>query len=418
MMLRFVTGALVLTFAISLWVQGQTAVQPIPPGFDFPADEQVLVKLRDNNDVAGMRRHAWMVFAGLTSPTPGGEAVWETWNSAEETFQLGPPPPASGPRRPQRNFRGPQQFEAAGGAPPPAVGDSLASFTLFNAELRDFVQREQLQKRATLKRINDSFTPQTPIVDRKIPDFPHAAVALKTAWWIVKRSGLTAMPIYDPELNPVLPAGNPPRTWKRCIAVDPTGSTVPPDQTAMLPCNGRAGSATHVVALGSFYHFPLTQGQIDTMRQTGVGIPNLDTAMPGDFAALVAMHYTTKEIPDWVWATFWWHDKPDAGPFAAQRPLEVKAVWRNYLMAEAYGMDTPKEPDGSAHAGFNPWLEARFVNGTVSNCMTCHRRAVFSGQPTDRTFLPVTRGRPPANDPRFKGATTADCLWSIVFETR
>lgn len=417
-MRRFLLGgALALAFGSWLLVSAQTTVQPIPPGFDFPADEQVLLKLRDANDVPGMRRHAWMVFAGLTASTTSGEAVWETWNSAEETFQQGaPPPPAL--RRAQRNFRRPRQFERVGGAPPPAPGESLASFTLFNTELKDFVQMHQLQKKSALKAINDGFTPQTPIVDRKIPDFPRSAVALKTVWWIVKKSELTAMPIFDPDLNPVLPTGNPPRTWKRCVAVDAQRETVPPEETTTLPCNGGPGSGSHVVSLERFYHFPLTQAQIDAMGQSAADIPNLSTAAPGDFAALIAMHYTTKEIPEWVWATFWWHDKPDTGSFAADRPVDVKGVWRNYLMSESYGMDTPKQPDGSAHVAFNPWLEARFPDGTVSNCMTCHRRAVFAGKPSDGAFLPVTRGTPPANDPRFKDATAVDFLWSIVFESQ
>jgi hypothetical protein len=413
-----VVGTLALALTASIWLRAQTTVQPIPPGFDFPADEKVLLKLRDGNDVAGMRRHAWMVFAGLTAPTPTGEAVWETWHSAEETFEPTPPPPPGAVRRPQRNFRRPRQFAQVGPAPPPAVGDSLASFTLFNAELRNFVLKHQLQTKTALGKINDSFPPQTPIADRKIPDFPREAVALKTVWWIVKRQGFTAMPIWDAELNPVLPTGNPPRTWKRCVAVDATRATIPPDETTTMPCNGQPGKGTRVVALERFYHFPLTQAQIDAMRKTAVDIPNLSTATPGDFGALVAMHYTTKEIPDWVWATFWWHDQPDSNPFGAHRPVEVKEVWRNYVMAEAYSMDTPKEQDGSARAAYNPWLEARFVNGTVSNCMTCHRRAVFAGQATDDDFLPVTRGTPPANDPRFKGATAVDFLWSIVIESR
>jgi hypothetical protein len=411
-------GAIVLAAAVSPLVQGPATARPIPPGFDFPADEPALLKMRDNNDVAGMRRHVWLVFAGLTSAAPSGEAVWETWYSAEETFQQGPPPPGAAIRRPQRNFRRPRQFEPPGGAAPPAPGQSLASFTLFSAELRDFVQTQRLQKRATLKAINDGFTAQTPVADRRIPEFPRPAVALKTVWWIVKQSGKTVMPIFDPDLNPPVSNGNPPETWKRCVAVDAQSATVPAGQTTTVECNGRPAQPAHVVGLDSFYHFALTQGQIDAMRQTASGVPNLDTAVPGDFVALIAMHVTTKEIPDWIWATFWWHDKPDDGPFAANRPPEVKDLWRNYLMAESYSMDTPKHSDGAAHVAFNPWLEARFAAGTVSNCMTCHRRAVYSGKSSDGRFTPVTRGTPPAADPRFKDAIKLDFLWSVLFESR
>jgi hypothetical protein len=134
----------------------------------------------------------------------------------------------------------------------------------------------------------------------------------------------------------------------------------------------------------------------------------------GDHVALVALHYTTKEIPDWVWATFWWHDQPDHGPFAADRTAYVSGVWRNYLMDVAYSMDTPREFDGTPNSCYNPWLEARFQNGMQSNCMTCHQRAVWPPQ----SFLPITRGSLAPDDPFFKDVTKADFLWSIIFESQ
>src|SRR5262249_4954859 len=123
----------------------------------------------------------------------------------------------------------------------------------------------------------------------------------------------------------------------------------------------------------------------------------------------------TKEIDDWTWSTFWWHDQPDAGPFAADRPSEVKGVWRNYLMTIADDQVTPREPDSSPRVAFNPWLEARFQNGILSNCMTCHHRASFP--PAAGTgFLPVRRGAPnPAADPALApGRLQLDFLWSII----
>lgn len=139
--------------------------------------------------------------------------------------------------------------------------------------------------------------------------------------------------------------------------------------------------------------------------------------------ALVALHYTTKEIPNWVWATFWWHDKPTDGPFAKARPGEtiVRGVWRNYLMAVSFDMDLPKEADGSPHVAFNPWLEARFANGVNSNCMTCHQRAVWDPQIPDDAgnappFLPITRGVASPDDPLFRTSTKVDFLWSLLFE--
>jgi hypothetical protein len=409
-------AAVSVAASASLRIRAQTAAQPIPPGFDFPADEARLLQARDANDVSAMRTHAWLVFAGMTAPTASGEPVWETWHSAEETFRpdVVPPPLTSG--RPLRTFRAPRQLEPPEGvAPPPAPGQSLASFTLFNEDLKAWVHTKQLHKRATLKAINDGFGPGTPVANRKVPDFPNKAIAVKTVWWIVRQSGFTPMPIWDPPANPGT-GGLPVTQWRRCVAVDAVRPTIPAGETANVRCNGRALPGARVVPLSAFYSFRLTQAQITAMRQSDARVPNLDVATPGDSIALVGFHFTTREIPDWVWATLWWHDAPDQGPFAADRPAEVKGAWRNYLMAESYSMDTPKEADGSARIAYNPWLEAGFGNGIRSNCMTCHRRAVFSGQPSDFAFLPVTRGAPSPTDPRFTTATTTDFLWSVLME--
>lgn len=399
-----------------MFAQGQKVPQPIPAGFDFPAVEQSLLQLRDNSDVTGMRRHAWMVFAGMTQPVPSGEAVWETWYSSNETFGAAQPQ-ALNLRKLQRRFQAPRQFSGVG-VHPQAVGASLASFTLFNEDLRTFVRQNKLYQKSTLAAINKSFGPQTPVEKREIPAFPNKAVAVKTVWWIVKKSGMTAIPVWDAALNPPLPNGNPFPSWKRCVAIDPARPSIPTGETRMMSCNQGSQTATSVVALDSFYHFTITQDDLNSLHQLPNDIPNLNTAAVGDYLALIAMHVTTKEIADWVWATFWWHDKPSEGAFAAARPDQVHGAWRNYLMSTAYSMDTPREADNSAHAAFNPWLEARFVNGAVSNCMTCHRRSVFSGKSSDPAFLPVTRGTPAASDPRFAGATKLDFLWSVLLESQ
>jgi len=394
----------------------QKKPQPIPSGYDFPAEESELLKLRDLGDVGGMRRHSWLVFAGMTQSTTTGEAVWETWYSARETF--GPAQPQGlATRKLQRRFQIPRQFGKSG-PHPQAVGASLASFTLFSEELRTFVRQKNFYLQSTLKSINDSFPVQTPVEKREIPDFPNRAVAIKTAWWIVKRQGITVMPIWDPALNVPLPTGNDFSTWKRCVAVDPSRTSIPSGETRNLSCNQGASVATTVVPLAAFYYFSLSAIDIATLKKLGPFIPNLKTAVPGDYVALIALHYTTKEIHDWVWATFWWHDKPNDGPFAANRPDKVTGVWKNYLMDTSYSMDSPPAADGKAHVAFNPWLEARFSDGTVSNCMTCHRRSIFAGRATDGEFLPVSRGTPTANDPRFAGATKLDFLWSILFESQ
>src|SRR5271170_768337 len=75
--MRVVLSLVSLTLMSGIWAAlPQTPKpQPIGSGFDFPGDQTKLLKLRDANDFTGMRLHAWMVFAGMTQPTSGGEAV-------------------------------------------------------------------------------------------------------------------------------------------------------------------------------------------------------------------------------------------------------------------------------------------------------------------------------------------------------
>ncbi|RVJ16061.1 hypothetical protein CN179_33245, partial [Sinorhizobium medicae] len=55
---------------------------PVPSGFDFPANERVLLDAVNRGAEEQLRTHAWTVFAGLTQKTrqndPNSEAVWET----------------------------------------------------------------------------------------------------------------------------------------------------------------------------------------------------------------------------------------------------------------------------------------------------------------------------------------------------
>ncbi len=378
--------------------------QPIPSGFDFPAEQAALLRYRDAGDVPAMRSHAWMVWAGMNQPAPGGGPLWETWYPSDGVFA---PPEMIESRKPGRRFRAPRQFQPA--LATEAQGQSLLSFVLFNEETRKHVLTNKLYLKEELKRLNDSFG-NVSLEKRTVPDFPVRAMSLKAVWLPVKQSGKTALPVWDNEPTRPDEKGNPPSTWKRVVAVDPTRTQVPPGEETDVDFGGRKLRA-HVVALAAFYSVRFeTEEEVNSAR-TALGDSSLQV---GDYAALVGMHMTTKEIPEWVWATFWWHDAPTTGRFAADRRAEVPGVFRNYLMDVAYSQELPKEADQQPHVCFNPWLEARFPRGMQSNCMTCHQRAVFD----TNVFLPITRGALAPNDPYFAGKTKLDFLWSLEFESR
>jgi hypothetical protein len=428
--LRAVVCVLAIGLIASVFIAAhpQQAAPPpgyydIPAGFDFPANKQKLEQFRSSGNLSAQRQHVWKVFAGMTQRTPDDKyAIFETWFSEEETFQSGPSPQGRAPHRVQRRFRQPHQFRTPAGFEAQAAGSALLSFVLYNFAAYNHIRNNHLYENSQLQTLLQSGMPDPKIPkNRDIPPFPTEAVSLKTVWWPVAKDKVTPMPIWDPEANPAKPSGNPYPTWARVVAIDPTRSNIPPDASVDISFGGNPFPKSHVVGLRSFYYITLDQETVSSAMQNPVMAQAAQAALgrglqAGDYAVFAGTHLTTKEIDDWVWATFWWHDRPEIGPFAADRPSDVKGVWRNYLMSDSFDLNLPREKDGTPHVAFNPWLEARFRDGghgggVVSNCMNCHNRASFP----DIAFLPIYRGDPDLqNDPAFAGGRLrTDFLWSV-----
>jgi len=424
----WIVGSIFAGISICSPAFGQQGVPPagyfdIPAGFDFPGNKQTLEQFRTSGNLSAQRLHVWNVFAGMTQRTPDGKfAIFETWYSEPEAFDIGPQLQASGPRRVVRRFQPPKQFSGAPNQPvPQAAGTALFSEVLYNYPAYNHIRSKRLFLTSEL----DTFR-QTGAADPKIPQnkvvpaFPPEAVSLKTIWWPVAKDKITPMPIWDPELNPSRPSGNGLKTWARVVAVDPTKPNVPPNAKATISFLGKSFPDSHVVGLSSFHSIKLDAQtiQLATGLSSAAQMALGRQLQVGDFLVFVGTHLTTKEIDDWVWGTFWWHDKPNDGPFAADRPDKVTGVWRNYLMSASYDLNLPLESDGKPHITFNPWIEARFPdegfgNGIVSNCMNCHNRASYPGG--DIGFTPIRRGEPDLqNDTAYApGRLRPDFLWSI-----
>jgi hypothetical protein len=397
----------------------------IPAGFDFPADKQTLEQYRTSVNVSAQRVHAWNVFAGMTQPTPDGKlAIFETWFPEDDTFQAGEPLALTA-RRAVPLFRVPNQFREPPGPPAAAAvpQEPLVSLVLYNFAAYNHVRTNRLFQKTVLDGLAQTGAPDPKIpANRTIPPFPANAVSLKTVWWPVAKDRITPMPVWDPETNPLNPDGNPYQNWTRVVAIDPTRSTTTDDDTVPVDFLGKPFPNAHRVGLRSF-HLKTVDDQmaagLNQNSRLGPFIVRLlgRPIQSGDFLAFAGTHLTTKEIDDWVWATFWWHDRPNNGPFAADRPASLKGVWRQYLMNTAYDPNLPRESGGGAHITFNPWLEAKFKQGLVSNCMNCHNRASW---PQDISFLPVQRGDPDLkNDRAFaSGRLRVDFLWSLFDEAK
>jgi hypothetical protein len=350
------------------WLMVAACSAPTPA---FKSDPVRLAE-RDRQDVAAMRDHMWHVWAGVQKPPS-----WWTWERSD---------PVLGNH--DRVFRSLQPFRS---------GDRVEQETLavafdvrFDQAAAAHVRDHELGRRAH---------------QRPFPEFPAGAVALKAVWFAIKQHGLTAMPVWDGEPANPDALGNPDRTWNRVVAVDPSGARA--DDTTSIELAGRTFTA-RVVALSRLFHLTLDTTTVAAARAA----THDDTLVAGDYVALVAMHVTAKEIAEWTWATLWWHDLPDDGPYAAGRPASVTGVFRDYLMDVTYSAITPAEADGSPRACMNPWLEARFPDGLHSNCVACHQRAVVGAI----DYLPVTRGSLVPGE--LGDQVQTDFVWSLALEAR
>ena len=170
-----------------------------------------------------------------------------------------------------------------------------------------------------------------------------------------------------------------------------------------------------MVPLSDFYHFKLTtQTEVDAVNKLIGGNVHDTNVSKGDFVVSGGDARNDEGNRRMGLGHILVARQAQRRTVAEDRPDGLKPPWSNYLMDVAFDMDTPTEPDGKPNVCMNPWLEARFPNGMVSNCMTCHQRAVWPPQP----FRPITRGRMKPDHPYFAGKTKLDFLWSIAYEQR
>jgi hypothetical protein len=205
-----------------------------------------------------------------------------------------------------------------------------------------------------------------------------------------------------------------------------------------MSCNGEAPQDWPVVSLKDFYNFKITKTMADSFStfaatsgdDVGRNTQNdsvsiVEMVKEGNYALLMAMHVTGKEINVWTWQTFWWSPNTSDPVTGADRPASIKAPWNNYNMNTAYYMVSPP---GMLQAGeplisFNPYLETNLIGklssevgskdsitwyGAFSNCMSCHRMAAWGPS----TYIP-NGNIDPANPVLFAKNTKTDFLWSI-----
>jgi hypothetical protein len=168
--------------------------------------------------------------------------------------------------------------------------------------------------------------------------------------------------------------------------------------------------------------------------------------------ALVAMHVSSRQNPNWVWGTFEHQMNPgrcdaigcfdsfgaevpavppNRGPFNKQygpctktqrlhtmmTKANLSSVWENYCLKSTQVDFTAA--DGTPYALGNSVIEGIFGNGTVaaSSCITCHYYASFgqNGSPTAsaRAILPFNPTGNPIADV-LKGSRQFAFMWGVL----
>jgi hypothetical protein len=402
--------------------QGNDVYTPVPSRFGLPERQEILAgwmgfdpnthgPSRSRMNESALRAHVWRWWAALTSPggqthasLSGGLPVWATWYTGEETFAAGTEVierrDAGGFGR--GAFKRPKQVweegeEERGSVP----AFEIAARTLFNREAHSHIRREKLHTKARLQELFDAKAP--------VPDFPRGAVALKTQWIVMKANSCQTIPVWDGETTERSGA-HVPDSWPRKVAV----------RNGSGPFDAACASLPQVEPT-RFFH----------IRAEADSPPGSIRYKAGDFILLLGFHLATREIPNWVWGTFWWHDAARDGIYGADMPRSVRGAWRNYRMDAAFDMDRPWQHHGEPKIAFNPYLEAQMVRGVQSNCMTCHRRAIYprpenaitlhSWEQAESALRIVVSGSEAATAaylPAYERSLKTSFLWSIVLSAR
>jgi hypothetical protein len=288
-----------------------------------------------------------------------------------------------------------------------------------------------------------------------IPVFSSTAISLKPVYRVMPAKqalGGRYAQLANWPGPPKTPAPFGSDQWHDCVWIDlqepgPEPLSTPPARALVA----RARRPRRTGSAGSCVHFKLSAAEaaarnafvqtLDAPQKAAIA-----EAATGDYAVLIAMHVTTREISRWTWSTFWWSPVADDPPapsskvIAAQRAPQLAGAARNYAGCTADMMESPPQPEtGGSNAGesvycYNPWLEAGFgpddlpdsqpgtyqgatvANnvGVQTNCMSCHAAAAFD--PDHVPNAPQYSGDRYVDQSSapFKGTVTTDFLWSIA----
>jgi hypothetical protein len=385
----------------------------VVPGFSFPEDSTNIYAWLNAQDTTSITKHAWGIWAGLTSNSnqiydaTDTLLIYETWfgisDIATQCADLDTLGGCSRTKSTREKLHYPHQLSHVFGTSATPVTNENPGFYVsvsYDPNAACFATKNLLLNQSTLnKRLVSGGI-------GKIKPFPNSSITLKPTYYIGKvtdnfiripawpgEPGSQAQVYGQSQWNSYVYADVNNGQTPGKIAVPADSSQVPPPETA-------------IVNLNEFIYYPLDSAAaayVNTQQQGQAG-----TVAAGDLAILVCMHVGTKEISNWTWQTFFWTTNPAAPLFpsspwqAALRPAQLHGAASHYAVATAYAMVWPNQPitkgtntNVKPIFAYNPYLEpglgapfgnvnklnSKFQYGMQTNCMGCHAFATCNTSP-------------------------------------
>ncbi|MDH5590344.1 MAG: hypothetical protein OEZ37_09880, partial [Gemmatimonadota bacterium] len=426
---------------------------PPPPVRSYPATEMRINSWIAANQFDSMRAHGWDLWESITRPATSGLPIWETWYSGHELFVYEEIPLAD-ERQAFRDFEAPHQLSHAPdeGLGRPAIPftphEEITSFNRFTEPTARYIWVNGLNRQDVLQdTLNALLEADVPIADQQVlvsgDSTDTGSIVLKVVWQFISGDSASLVPYWagntvETTTDTLMPIV---KSWKQGMWLDPTGGLQPGDSVEGS-VHGGPVRPWPVMSLDDFYSIVLDSADVkafsryalvsgdDVGASDSTSADSLRAAIrPGNVALLMAIHLTTKEIPNWTWHTYWWAMDPENPDYGDDRPASIPAPWNHYNQRAAYSMTVVTGDSVQPNVQWNPYLESNLTGqyatvsnptealtwwGPQTNCMSCHRMASFPA--ADSLWEPGYR---PAmfiavDDPAFAKFLKTDFLWSVA----
>jgi hypothetical protein len=414
----------VLGLSISSWAlaaeQSAPAYQPFPTGYGYmdPGEISALQRAWKDGDHTVVREHGWRLWAGIMQRASDANwPVWFTWPNTKAAFlpaagleatQTNATPALSLLQRNKLNIVVPVNVKKVPYYPIPADvlknypkptqncgqdnicdgshflfnGDILVPTESLSQEGFDWIRGTRLYLQETLNTDHQNGLHEL--------SAPQRYVVTKHMFWPVKADRISAIPVWHDYFDKRYPDYAGYERWPDLAAIDPTGRSVgkkmpvsylygvyQSDKTTPWPT---VSTSAKVYGLNDFYYHKVTADDWNSFDDADKAILNAASYWSynqpfgvGDLLVTIAMHVNTKEIPTWALQSVWWSDRPNAGPYAANRPKipQARGPWNHYLLVDSYGIP---DKSGDQPVATNPYIEL-VIHPVGTNCNNCHNRA-------------------------------------------